>query len=340
MTKLLFVTQVLDRNDSVLGAYHGWVLELAKHFEQIIVICLYEGEHDLPANVRVYSLGKEKGRQSAFVYGLRFVSLVWKLRSTYNAVLVHMNQEYILLSGVLWKVLRKRIYMWRNHYAGSWLTDVAAALCTKVFCTSKHSYTAKYKNVLFMPVGVDVSRFQVNSSIVRTPGSILFLARIAPSKRPDLFIEALGVLLAKGMKFSASIYGSPLPEDSAYYEGLKAQVTTLGLQECVLFHDGVPNKEAPAVFAAHEIFVNCSPSGMYDKTLFEAVGAGCVVLARSLDFCEQAGSDFHFETCEELVHTLEGMLVALPSRAPLTALLERNSLETLGLKLSLALEKP
>ena len=70
-----------------------------------------------------------------------------------------MNQEYVLIAGWLWKLLGKRTYLWRNHYAGSWLTDVAAVFCTKVFCTSKHSYTVKYKKTVLMPVGVDTERF-------------------------------------------------------------------------------------------------------------------------------------------------------------------------------------
>lgn len=308
MSKLLFVTQVMDKNDGVLGAYHGWVTELAKHAEQITVICLYEGEHSLPSNVRVFSLGKERGQAPAYIYAMRFLTLVWKLRHTYDAVLVHMNQEYILLAGVTWRLLGKRVYLWRNHYAGTWLTDLAVVFCTKVFCTSKHSYTAKYKKTVFMPVGVDVARFSTPTNVVRTPHSILFLARMAPAKRPDLFIEALGLLKQKGVVFTASLYGSPLPVDSTYYENLKAKVRELGLEDRVTFYPGIPNNETPAIYAAHEISVNCSPSGMFDKTLFEAAAAGCIVLAVSDDFAEATCSELSFEDTAGLASRLQGVL--------------------------------
>ncbi|MSU74856.1 hypothetical protein EXS57_03740, partial [Candidatus Kaiserbacteria bacterium] len=153
--KLLIVTQALDQDDVILSVYHNWVDELARHFERIEVICLKEGRHELPANVRVHSLGKERGAVMRGIYVWRFLSLAWRFRTEYNAVFVHMNQEYILIAGWLWKLLGKPIYLWRNHYAGSWFTDVAAAFCTKIFCTSKHSYTAKYKKTVLMPVGVD-----------------------------------------------------------------------------------------------------------------------------------------------------------------------------------------
>src|SRR3989344_3943084 len=100
--RLLIVTQAVDRDDPVLGFFHRWIEELAKRYEYISVICLREGRHSLPQKIRVYSLGKEKGEQSRSRYAFRFLALVWRLRAEYGAVLVHMNQEYVLLAGFLW----------------------------------------------------------------------------------------------------------------------------------------------------------------------------------------------------------------------------------------------
>jgi glycosyltransferase involved in cell wall biosynthesis len=302
--KLLIVTQVVDTKDPVLGFFHEWIRALAVRFEGIVVICLKEGSHDLPQNVHVYSLGKEKGSVSALAYATRFLSLAWKLRHEYDRVFVHMNQEYILIAGWLWEILNKKVYMWRNHYAGSWLTDLAASTCTKVFCTSKHSYTAKYKKTLLMPVGVDLERFGTNAQIRREPHSVLFLARISPSKHPDIFIEALSVLVAKSVPFAASLYGSPLPDDVPYYESLTALVQERGLRDRVRFFPGIPNSQTPEVYQAHEIFVNCSQSGMFDKTLFEAAASGCLVLASSLDFKALAGDEYHFSDAAGLADKL------------------------------------
>ncbi|MEK7538915.1 MAG: hypothetical protein AAB552_03680 [Patescibacteria group bacterium] len=57
--KLLILTQKVDQNDDILGFFHGWIREFAKHAEQVTVIALGVGEYDLPKNVRVFSLGKE-----------------------------------------------------------------------------------------------------------------------------------------------------------------------------------------------------------------------------------------------------------------------------------------
>ncbi|MFZ1075519.1 MAG: GtrA family protein [Minisyncoccia bacterium] len=292
--KLLIVTQAVDSENPVLGFFVRWIKELAKHFERVEVICLWEGKHELPANVRVYSLGKERGAVNRAAYSFRFLSLAWHLQRDYDSVFVHMNQEYILIAGWLWGLLGKRIYMWRNHYAGSRETDIAASFCSKVFCTSRHSYTAKYEKTVFMPVGVDTERFCPDASVNRKPHSILFLARMSPSKRPEMLIDALATLARANTDFSAAFVGSPPPQDERYYQDLKKKAETLGLANRISFLSAVPNSETAGLYRAHDIFVNTSRSGMLDKTIFEAAACGCLSIAASDDWAAQIGEELSF----------------------------------------------
>ena len=287
--RILILTQKIGVNDPVLGFFHSWVEEFAKNFEKITLICLEKGECNLPANVKVLSLGKEKLSDNSFKlsalrkirYAIYFWKYIWRERKNYDFVFVHMNQEYVLLGGIFWKIFGKKIYMWRNHYSGSFITDIAAAFCAKVFCTSKYSYTAKYKNRVLMPVGVDTSKFikLESSKVYKVRNSILFLGRIAPSKNVHIFIEALGLLKKQGIDFNADIYGDALPRDIPYFDKIKSRVRELGLEGVLKFYAGVPNHQTPEIYNTREIFVNLSPSGMYDKTIFEAMACGCLVLA-------------------------------------------------------------
>ncbi|KND50767.1 MAG: hypothetical protein ABA06_04755 [Parcubacteria bacterium C7867-001] len=307
--RLLVVAQTVDEKDPVLGFFHTWLNELAVRVEQIEVICLTEGVHHLPENVRVHSLGKEKGRPllGGLAYAVRFKLLAWKLRHTYDRVFVHMNQEYILVAGPMWKLLQKPVYLWRNHYAGSFLTDIAAVFATKVFCTSKDSYTARYTKTKLMPVGVDLARFVTSPQTARGARSILFLARMAPSKRPQLLLDALAKLSEWGVDYSASLYGSPAGSDESFYEALKKRYTSDQIHFCA----GVPNIDTPRIYAAHEMFVNTSPSGMYDKTIFEAAASGCIVLANNEDWRLLAGDSFYFDgTVDTLAERLSSHLSA------------------------------
>lgn len=306
--RLLIVTQEMDTESKTLSFFHAWVEALAPHYDSVEVICLKEGTHTLPQNVHVHSLGKEKGAVPSFMYVWRFLSLVWKLRRAYDAVFVHMNQEYILIAGLLWKWLRKPVYLWRNHYAGSVLTDIAAYFCAKVFCTSKHSYTARYKKTVLMPVGVNIRAFAHGAERSRTQNSILFLARLSPSKNLDMFIDALLVLHRKGVAFTATVVGTPLPQHEAYVYRENERIVRAGLEHCVTFRPGVPHEKTIEQFATHGIFVNCSQSGMFDKTLFEAAASGCLVLAVSRDFARLTAGESSFTGAEELAVRLEELI--------------------------------
>lgn len=312
--KLLICTQIMDETDSSLGFFQKWVSALSPKFQEVNVITLKEGVYSMPDNVNVHSLGKKstngKRMMNRIKYSARFYRLVWSLRSEYDAIFVHMNQEYILLGGILWKLLGKKIYMWRNHYSGSMLTDVASLFCDKVFCTSKYSYTAKYKKTVLMPVGVDEDSVRMNELIDRIPKSIVFLSRLDISKRPDVLIDALGILAKKNISFTASFVGGSSRLDSSYPDKLKVQVERLGLTKHVTFVGAVPNTETFRYYRSHEIFVNCSKSGMFDKTIFEAMVCGCMVLVTSKDFEALAGSDFVFPDgdAEVLADKLLGFL--------------------------------
>jgi glycosyltransferase involved in cell wall biosynthesis len=105
--------------------------------------------------------------------------------------------------------------------------------------------------------------------------------------------------------FTATFIGSPLPEDEEWYAALKQQATELGVNEGVLFQPGIPNARTPEAYHSHELFVNASRSGMFDKTLFEAAASGCIVLASSEDFEAAAGETFHFTSAAELAERIE-----------------------------------
>lgn len=309
--RLLVFTQALDKNDPILSAYHRLVGEIARNFDSVTAICLKKGEYDLPSNVKVLSLGKEEGG-NRLVSRLRYVSRFYRyiFSESYDAVFVHMNQEYILLGGIFWRLMGKHAYLWRNHHAGSFLTDMAAAFCAKVFCTSKFSFTAKYKKTVLMPVGIDAEFFRKEADSERRAGSMLFLARIAPVKKPHVLVEALKLLDARGARFHADIVGDPLPSDAEYYEALKRSASGLAEAGNVSFLRGIPNDQTPLAYSSHEIFVNLSSSGMYDKTIFEAMACESLVVAtnRNLEGLIDPRFIAREDDAEDIAAKLEGLL--------------------------------
>ena len=207
--RLLVITQKVDKEDPILSFFHNWIIELSKKIEKVSVICLGKGTFDLPQNVEVYSLGKEAGR-SRIKYINNFLNLILGLHKEYDSVFVHMNQEYILLGGFIWKILRKKVYFWRNHRYGNLLTGITVWLSNRVFCTSKFAFVAKYKKTEIMPVGIDTEKFKLGAESLefkKKKNRILFLGRMSPIKRPDLLIEALNILNKKNIDFVCDFYG-------------------------------------------------------------------------------------------------------------------------------------
>jgi glycosyltransferase involved in cell wall biosynthesis len=162
-----------------------------------------------------------------------------------------------------------------------------------------------------MPVGVDTDHFTRLPHVSRDPRGILFLGRITPSKRPHLLVQALGLLAQKGVMFTALLCGAQALQDRPYIKKLEQMIEELGLSNSVHISPGVPLKETPELFNRHAVFVNCSPSGMYDKTLFEAASCECAVVASSKDFAELVPPRFIFEDgdVEDLAKKLEALLV-------------------------------
>lgn len=300
--RLLIVTQKVDMNDSMLGFFHSWILELAKHFEYITVICLFRGEYDLPKNVRVFSLGKEEEGsriRKTLRYVIRFYGYIWGERKNYDAIFVHMNQEYVLLGAPLWKLLGKKVTMWRNHHFGNIFTRLAMIFCDTIFCTSQYSFTATSPKTVLMPVGIDTEHFYRDDRIKRENKSILFLARMSPVKRPHLVIESLRRLNETGTKFAADFYGDSLPKDTPYLESLKEKIKEYALDGHIIFKEGISNSKTPYIYAAHDIFINASPSGMYDKTIFEAMACESLVLVSNLNLKGQIDDLFIFKENDE-----------------------------------------
>ncbi len=227
---------------------------------------------------------------SRITYILRLYRALWKSRGQYDVVFVHMNQEYVLLAGWLWLLMGKKVYLWRNHHAGNALTTIAASFCTNVFCTSRFSYTARYPKTRIMPVGIDTDVFTAPAHTARVPRSVLFLSRIAPSKKVEVFIEALRILHARGISFTASVYGEAIPEHRAYAGMLRADVATAGLADCVQFYPGISNERTPEVYAVHAVSVNTSSSGMYDKTIFEAMACGALTVSGNKNLIDNIDS--------------------------------------------------
>lgn len=266
--KLLIVTQVVDTEDPILGFFVRWIEEFAKQTEQVEVICLREGTHALPPNVRVHSLGKERGAASRAAYARRFLSLTWTLRNEYDTVFVHMNPEYVVLGGLLWRMWRKRIALWYTHKSVNLKLRVAVACAHTVFTASKESFRLRTDKLQVTGHGIDTDFFSPDPSAVREHW-VLSAGRLTPSKRHDLIIRAVA---RAGWKLRIAGEG---PERKK----LEALAQTLGIR--VRFLGGLSQTQLRDAYRKAAVFVHTSETGSLDKTVLEALATDTPVITTS-----------------------------------------------------------
>ena len=160
--KLLIITQKVDSNDDVLGFMHGWIAEFAKQCISVTVICLQAGEHYLPDKVKVLSLGKESGR-SKIKYLWRFYKYIWREWHNYEAVFVHMNEMYVILGWLGWKLWHKKISLWYAHGHVSLSLKIAAKLADIIFTSTQSGFRLPSKKVHVIGQGIDTNIFQIKN---------------------------------------------------------------------------------------------------------------------------------------------------------------------------------
>ena len=307
--KLLICTQKVDKEDDILGFFHSWLIDFAKNAEKITVICLEKGIVELPKNVEVFSLGKEKVDSGFMIYDSRIIQkikyalvfwkYIWQKRSEYDTVFVHMNKEYILLGAPVWFIFYKKIVFWYNHKVGTVGARIAGFLSDKILYTGDQSFFADHFKSEKMPVGIDENLFKKNLNVIPSENSFLYIGRISPVKNLDVLIDAAKLLLDYGCDFKISIYGGFSDKDKFYYEAIREKAKSLEENKRVVFEGAVPNYKTPEIFERHEFAVNMTLGGSLDKTIFEAMAFEMPVISAN----QSMKNIWTKEQCDKLLVT-------------------------------------
>lgn len=288
--KLLIVTQKVDERDEVLGFMHRWIKEFAGRCEALTVICLEEGTHHLPTNVRVFSLGKERN-PSRIWYVLRFWYFIWRERAAYDSVFVHMNQIYVLLGWLVWRMCGKKISLWYAHGTVSTSLRIAEKMTDTVFTSTVSGFRIRSTKVRVVGQGIDTDYFMPPAMREEHPVfKIVMIGRLSPSKDQKTLIAALGILAESGRKFEADIIGSAGHEgQESYAEELRRMVAEKHLEAHVRFVGGVPHRGIVTHLHQADLFVNPGLTGSLDKAGLEAMATGLPVLTCNEAYAEVLG---------------------------------------------------
>lgn len=284
--KLLIVTQVVDSTDSDLGFFHTWLETFAASCDKLTVVCLQAGKHSLPPSVRVLSLGKEE-RKSRLIKAWRFYRYIWRERGEYDAVFVHMNAEYVIMGGWLWRLLQKPVALWYVHKHVGVRLRLALALTNLVFTTSAESFRIPSPKVHIVGHGIPDDAFIERRVREHDRKKIVMVGRVSRSKGIDVGVR---VLEALGDEYSLTIVGGVHTfDDQQYQKEVERLVESKHLGESVHFAGAVSPSDVRKYYAEGDVFLHTSTTGSMDKVVLEALAVGVPVVSTGDAFKEVPG---------------------------------------------------
>ena len=271
--KLLVLTQVLDRQNGVLGFFNRWIAEFASHCEAVRVVALEVGDtSDLPDNVDWVEIGR-RGVVGRYLKYRRALGQALD-RDGFDAVLGHMVPRYSIVAAGPARRAGARNYLWYTHKGVDARLRKAVTLVEKTFSASDESLRVETPTRVITGHGIDTDHFDLPAPDFGGRTRILSVGRLTPAKDPLTVIRALGLLVEAGHDVDLTWVGGGLTgDDVPFADEVRAELARLGLEQRVDLAGEVPYAEVDRRFAAADVFVNASFTGSVDKVVLEAMAA-------------------------------------------------------------------
>ncbi len=275
--QLLMFNLVTDADDPILGFATRWIWELARRVNFIYVITMRAGRMELPDNVRVYSVGKEKGytepRRVVEFYRHLFRIL---RHDRIDVCFSHMIPIFTVVGAPVLKAKGIPIVTWYAHPSLKRTLKLAHHFSNRIVTSLPAAYPYRHDKLTVIGQGIDTELFTPDGTGPSNPPMILCVGRLSPVKDHPTLLKAISLLREKWEKrFEVVILGSPATDkDESYIDSLKDLVRSRGLQEIVHFEKAVSMSQLPRWYRQSTVHVNLTPTGFGDKVAWEAMACG------------------------------------------------------------------
>jgi glycosyltransferase involved in cell wall biosynthesis len=189
-------------------------------------------------------------------------------------------------------LLRIPVLLWYAHGTVTDRLRRAHRYVTRVVTSTPEGFRLPSDKVSVIGQGVDASLFTIQEHV---PGAadMLTVGRISPRKRIDLMIDVMDALIEvePSIPFRLVVIGAPLTsQDQAYQKQLEQKAAQSKASNNIQFVGHVPITRLPAYYRTALLHLNLSLTGSMDKTVMEALAAGCPVLTSNEAFRETLSS--------------------------------------------------
>ena len=318
--RVLWFNLATDLDDPILAFTTSWIREVATTVDSIHVITMRLGRTELPENVRIYSVGKEK-RFSEPRRAWEFYRHIFRIlhQESIDVCFSHMIPIFTILGYLPLKLHGVPIITWYAHRQRSFILRVAHHVSDRMASTNTRSYPYSGNKLCVLGQGIDTELFKPNATITPAdPPLILFVGRLSPIKDPLTFIRAAYLLRSKH-RFRVAVIGQILERDREYARIVLQEIAQLRKTVPVEFIPGIGQNQLVSWYQRCFALMNCSPSDhSLDKTVLEAMACGKLALTSTVGFEETIGREssvllFRSGDPEDLAEKLANLL-KLPTR--------------------------
>ena len=158
--RLLLFNLATDADDPILGFATRWIGALAKRVEFIHVITMRSGRLDVPGNVRVYSVGKEKG-YSEPRRAIEFYRLLFRIlqEDHIDACFSHMIPIFTVLAAPVLRPKGIPVVTWYAHRQVTPTLKLAHHFSDKMVSINDSSYPWLTTSLHHLGHGIDTNLF-------------------------------------------------------------------------------------------------------------------------------------------------------------------------------------
>jgi glycosyltransferase involved in cell wall biosynthesis len=303
---LLLFNLATDADDPLLAFTTNWINRLALHYENIDVITMRTGRLDVMPNVRVFSVGKEKGYSEA-KRAVRFYAILRRcLRERrYDGAFAHMMPLFALMAAPLLQARRIPITLWYAHRTPHWTVRYGMRVCRRVVTSVPDAFPLPTPKLRVIGQGIDTDFFSP-PPIPRTfvgarrasPANqtdkdtsflpVVHVARLMPIKHQSTLITAIADIPQLQAVF---IGGIPPEQDSSYQDKLSDLAASLDVSDRVIFAGAQPPKGVRDGYRGAFAAVNLSPVGLFDKAALEGMACAVPTIVSNAAFDHVLGED-------------------------------------------------
>jgi glycosyltransferase involved in cell wall biosynthesis len=296
---IVFVTQRVDPEHPALAATVPMLRALAARVDEVAVLALSAVPGVLPENCRVRLFG---GRSRPERLARFEAAVLAELRRRPERLIAHMAPVYAVLAAPPARALGVRTLLWFNHWKATRTLQLAERLVDRVVSVDRLSFPLPSRKLVPIGHGIDLAEFACSEPAGDM--RLLALGRTSPAKGLETVIRAV----AQVDGASLTVHGPSLTEEERRH---RAELERLADGHPVEIGDPVPRSEVPALFAAHDLFVNNMRPGAADKVVYEAAAACLPLLASNPSFAELV-EPFPRDDADELARRLR-VFAALPT---------------------------